>query len=198
MTLSEIFSNEPLRRQEFPVAREKIFLAHAGVCPLPRRVSGAIRDYAALCTQGDQETLLPAQQMRRSRELAARLLNAQPDEIAFVGPTSLALSFVAAGLNLRRNDNVLIHFDDYPANVYPWMALAERGVEVRLLNTRELGNIRPKDVMGQVDEHTRLVALASCHFVSGYRLEHAVIGKYLRERGILFCVDGIQTFGGFP
>jgi len=198
MTLPEILSSEPLRQQEFPVARDKIFLAHAGVCPLPLRVAHAIRDYAALCTQGDQETLFPAQQMHRSRELAARLLDARPEEIAFVGPTSLALSFVAAGLDLKQNDAILIYFDDYPANVYPWMALAERGVEVRLLNTRELGRIRPIDVLGQVDEHTRLVALASCHFVSGYRIDLNAIGQALHQRNILFCVDAIQTLGAFP
>jgi cysteine desulfurase / selenocysteine lyase len=82
--------------------------------------------------------------------------------------------------------------------VYPWMALAERGVQVRLLNTRGLGVIRPIDVIGQVDEQTRLVALASCHFVSGYRLDIGTIGKSLRERGILFCLDAIQTLGAFP
>ena len=78
------------------------------------------------------------------------------------------------------------------------MALAEKGVEVRFINIRELGRIRPLDVEGQVDEQTRLVALASCHFVSGYRLELAEIGKLLRARNILFCVDGIQTLGLFP
>jgi selenocysteine lyase/cysteine desulfurase len=78
------------------------------------------------------------------------------------------------------------------------MALAGRGVEVRLLNARGLGIIRPQDVMGQVDENTRLVALASCHFISGYRLDHEAIGKYLRKRGILFCLDAIQTLGAFP
>jgi selenocysteine lyase/cysteine desulfurase len=78
------------------------------------------------------------------------------------------------------------------------MALAQRGVEVRLLNTRGLGAIRAIDVMGQVDENTRLVALASCHFISGYRIEIEKIGKYLRERGILFCLDAIQTLGAFP
>jgi selenocysteine lyase/cysteine desulfurase len=52
--------------------------------------------------------------------------------------------------------------------------------------------------MGQVDENTRLVALASCHFISGYRIDHSAIGKFLRERGILFCLDGIQTLGAFP
>src|SRR5216117_1961391 len=198
MTLPEILSSEPLRQQEFPVARDKIFLAHAGVCPLPLRVADAIRDYAALCTQGDQETLLPAQHIHRSRELAARLLHAQPEEIGFVGPTSLALSFVAAGLDLKKNDNILIYFDDYPANVYPWMALAERGVNVRFLHTRELGRIGSTDVMDQVDEQTRLVALASCHFVSGYRIDLNAIGQALHQRNILFCVDAIQTLGAFP
>jgi selenocysteine lyase/cysteine desulfurase len=115
-----------------------------------------------------------------------------------VGPTSLALSFLASGLKLRKGDNILVYFEDYPSNVYPWMALAEQGVEVRLMNTRGLGLIRPKDVMGQVDENTRLVALATCHFISGYRIDFQAIGKYLRGRHILFCLDGIQTLGAFP
>jgi cysteine desulfurase / selenocysteine lyase len=198
MTLQELHSNEELRHHEFPVTRDRVFLAHAGVCPLPRRVSEAIRTYTEQSTHGDQETLLPAFQLQHSRKLAAGFIRAQPDEIAFVGPTSLALSFVAGGLKVRRNQNAVIYFDDYPANVYPWMALADRGVEVRLLNVRQLGRIRPIDVLGQVDEATRIVALASCHFLAGYRLDLETIGAGLRERGILFCVDAIQTMGAFP
>jgi cysteine desulfurase / selenocysteine lyase len=198
MTLAEVLANEELRRHEFPVARERIFLAHAGDCPLPRRVADAITHYAHQCTIGDQEATIYPAILESGRKLAAQLLNSRPEEIAFVGPTSLALSFIASGLGWRKNDNVLIYFDDYPSNVYPWMALTERGVQVRLINTRELGVIRPIDVMGQVDEQTRLVALASCHFVTGHRLDHQAIGKFLRERNILFCVDAIQTLGAFP
>jgi cysteine desulfurase / selenocysteine lyase len=197
MTLAEILASEELRRTEFPVARDKIFLAHAGVCPLPQRVADAIAACARQSTLGDQEAFM-LHRLEDARNLGAQLLNCRPDEIALVGPTSLALSFVAAGLKFRRGENVLIYHDDYPSNVYPWMALADQGVEVRLLNTRGLGVIRPKDVMGQVDENTRLVALASCHFISGFRLEHDVIGKFLRERGIWFCLDAIQTLGAFP
>ena len=198
MTLAEILGNEELRRHEFPVTRDKVFLAHAGDCPLPRRVAEAVADYARQATTGDQEKFVYPAILDRGRKAAARLLNCQSNEVAFVGPTSLALSFFASGLKLRRGDNVLIYFEDYPSNVYPWMALAEQGVEVRLLNTRGLGLIRSKDVIGQVDENTRLVALASCHFVSGYRVDYLTMGKYLRERGILFCLDGIQTLGAFP
>jgi len=198
MTLTELLANEELRRQEFPVTREKIFLAHAGVCPLPQRVARAISECAQRGTTNDQETLIFPRRVNEGRKLAAQLLNCRPEEIAFVGPTSLALSFVAAGLDFRRGDNVLIYHDDYPSNVYPWMALADRGIEVRLLNTRGLGVIRPGNVAGQVDENTRLVALASCHFISGFRIELEAIGKFLRERGILFCLDAIQTLGSFP
>jgi selenocysteine lyase/cysteine desulfurase len=198
MTLTELLANEELRRNEFPVVCDRIFLAHAGVCPLPQRVAQAIADCAQRGTINDQETLVFPRRLNEGRKIAAQLLNCRPEEIAFVGPTSLALSFVAAGLNFRRGDNILIYHDDYPSNVYPWMALADRGVEVRLLNARGLGVIRPMDVMGQVDEHTRLVALASCHFISGFRIEFEAIGNFLRERGILFCLDAIQTLGAFP
>jgi cysteine desulfurase / selenocysteine lyase len=196
MTVAEILSNEELRHHEFPVTHDKIFLAHAGVCPLPRRVAQAISDCVAGGMFGDQEAFV-MHRIADARNAGAKLLNCQPDEVSLVGPTSLALSFVAAGLNFRKGDNILIYHDDYPSNVYPWMALAAKGVQVRLLNTRGLGTIRAVDVMGQVDENTRLVALASAHFISGFRIDHDAIGKFLRERGILFCLDAIQTLGAF-
>lgn len=198
MILADLLANENLRRHEFPVTRDKIFLAHAGDCPLPRRVAEAVAKYARDGSLGDQEQVVYPAILTEGRRLAAQLLACQPDEVAFVGPTSLALSFVASGLRFRRGDNVLIYFDDYPSNVYPWMALAEQGVEVRLMNTRGLGLIRPRDVLGQIDENTRLVALASCHFVSGFRVELEELGSALRQRDVLFCVDAIQTVGAFP
>ncbi len=198
MLIQEILTNEELRRSEFPVVRNKIFLAHASDCPLPHRVAQAVADYAHAAASGDQESIIFPRVLEDGRKLASQLLNCQDEEVAFVGPTSLALSFFASGLKFRKGDNILIYHDDYPSNVYPWMALSTQGVEVRLLNTRGLGVIRQIDVIGQVDERTKLVALASCHFVSGYRLDYASIGKTLRQRGILFCLDGIQTLGAFP
>jgi selenocysteine lyase/cysteine desulfurase len=198
MTIDELQKNEELRRHEFPVAGARIFLAHSAASPLPRRVAEAVRDYTLQCSQASQDSPFPLSRFQRTRELAARLIGAQAEEIAFVGPTSLALSVAAAGLPLRKGDNILIYFDDYPSNVYPWMALAEKGVQVRLMNVRELGKIRPVDVMGQVDEQTRLVALSSNHFLAGFRPGLEAIGQFLRERNILFGVDAIQTLGAFP
>ena len=95
-------------------------------------------DCATEGTLGDQEQFA-LHRIADARAAGAKLLNCLPDEVSLVGPTSLGLSLVAAGLEFRRGDNVLIYHDDYPSNVYPWMALAAKGVKVRLLNTRGLG-----------------------------------------------------------
>ena len=141
---------------------------------------------------------MPANLLRDTRQLAADLLGAELREIALVGPTSLGLSFIAHGIDWRAGDNLIVHGDDYPSNVYPWMALAERGVELKRLEPSEPGRIEPEDVFALVDSRTRMAALASCHYVSGYRIDLDAIGRELRSRGVLFCVDGIQTMGAFP
>ncbi len=198
MKLAEILSNEELRRHEFPVARDKVFLGHAGVCPLPRRVAAAVRDYAELATQGDQETLWPAHRLPETRGMAARLLSAKPEEIALLGPTSLGLSLVAAGLDWKPGDNLIVHFDDFPANVYPWLALQERGVEVRLAKPARLGEITVDEIRPLINARTRLAALGSCHFISGFKIDLPALSEFLRSKNVLFCLDAIQTLGAFP
>ncbi|MGN6644426.1 MAG: aminotransferase class V-fold PLP-dependent enzyme, partial [Verrucomicrobiota bacterium] len=94
MTLKELLSDEELRQREFPVTRDKVFLAHAGVCPLPRRVAEAVSDYAREASTGDQEKFVYPGMLDRARQLGAQLLQCQSEEVALVGPTSLALSLV--------------------------------------------------------------------------------------------------------
>ena len=197
MNLPEIQNDEALRRREFPVCADKVYLAHAGVSPLPACVSLAIQDAAAQATLDDQEIGL-ANLLRETRARAATILGADVGEVALIGPTTAGLSAVAAGLDWQPGDEVLIYQDDFPVNVYPWLALEERGVKIRRLQTPALGQITPELVADQLTAQTRLVALASCHFVSGWRIDHDAIGRLLRERDVLFCLDAIQTLGAFP
>ena len=198
MTIEEIQSDESRRLAEFPVAENTIYLAHAAVCPLPACARDAISQYAADCVGGDQEDFMPANLLRDTRQLAANLIGAKMREVALVGPTSLGLSFIAQGIDWQPGDNIIVHGDDYPSNVYPWMALQEKGVKLKHLKPSEPGRIEPEDVFELVDSRTRMAALASCHYVSGYRIDIDTIGRELRARGVLVCVDGIQTVGAFP
>ena len=85
-----------MRQAEFPVTRDKIFLAHGGVCALPARVARVMSDYAREATTGDQEQFVYPGMLDQGRKLAAQLLNCRSEEIALVGPTPLALSFSPA------------------------------------------------------------------------------------------------------
>lgn len=194
-TIEALLRDESLRRHEFPVCEEKIFLAHAGVSPLPHRVAEAMQRYVKMAAHDNQESVLSDEAIGETRALAAQLIGAKKEEIAFVGSTSMGLAMVATGLSWQRGENVVCYRDDYPANVYPWIDLATRGVEVRFVEPKQFGNITVEDVERVVDRNTRLVSLASVHFQTGWRLDVERIGKLLKERNVLFCLDGIQSFG---
>ena len=136
--------------------------------------------------------------IRRARQLCAEFIGAAAEEIALLGPTSLGLSLFANGIPWEAGDEVLCYAGDYPANVYPWLDLRRRGVIVRYLEPERPGEITPELVAAALTPRTRLVALASCHFFTGYRIDVDAIGRLLHERGVLFSVDAIQTLGAFP
>ncbi len=192
-----LFTSEAERLAEFPVLRDSLFLAHAGVTILPARVTRVMQDYLNEACTRMQEFPEAWRATNETRAVAARMLGGRASEISLLGPTSLGLSLVANGLDWQPGDEVVCYQDDYPANVYPWTDLARHGVVVKLLKPEAPGVITPELVEAALTPKTKLVALASCHFLSGYRIEIDRIGRLLRERGVLFCLDAIQTLGAF-
>src|SRR5271169_3026250 len=121
-------------RREFPVTQKYIYLDHAGVSPLSMRVKSAIETFLSEATLGGAFQYPKwSQQITATRRLCARLINASPDEIAFVRSTSHGLSIVASGLDWKPGDNVLIYERDFPSNIYPWQNLQRRGVTVKVI-----------------------------------------------------------------
>src|SRR6202048_1744108 len=196
--LHELVDNEEKRREAFPICRNKIFMAHAAVTALPRVVADAVIRFIEESAANFENYAAQLKSIQEARASAANLIGCSPEEIALIGPTSLGLSLFANGIEWRSGDEVICYLDDYPANVYPWLNLRSRGVAVRLLQPAETGELTPELIAEALTAKTKLVALASCNFVSGYRIELHSIGKLLREKGILFSVDAIQTLGAFP
>lgn len=197
--LERIDRDETWRREQFPAAVDRIFLAHAAVAALPSVVVEAMNHFNLQSATGEldySQVLLG--DMDAIRESAASLIGARAHEIALLGPTSLGLSLVAQGLEWNVGDEILCHREDYPANVYPWKDLERLGVKVIALEPERPGEITPDLVAAHLTPRTRLVALASCHFLSGYRIDVDAIGRLAHENGSLFCLDAIQTLGAFP
>ena len=198
MTIDALLNNPAERARRFPATQNGVYLAHAAVAPLSQDVVDAVARYLHLGSRGNQECAESTAVVERCRDQAATLLNVSREEIALVGPTSLGLNLVARGLSWRAGDEVVFHADDYPANVYPWRALADLGVKPVGITPPRPGVITWELLEPYLTPKTRLVSLASCHFLSGYRINVEEIGQRLRARGILFCVDAIQSLGAWP
>jgi selenocysteine lyase/cysteine desulfurase len=198
MTIDQLLKDEEARRQAFPVTRSQIYLAHAAVGPLPAQVSRAMRHYIRRAERLGQIESLHSTAEAHARASAAALLDVTTEEIAFVPSTSAGLAMVAAGIEWHNGDRVLIQGGDFPANVYPWQNLGRLGVRVDQLPARADGLIDPDDVKARLEPRTRLVSLSSVHYATGASLDIDAVGKFLRERDILFCVDAIQSLGAVP
>ena len=193
-----MFADESARRKAFPIVEHSIFLAHAGVSILPRCAADAMSSHVeASCTR-HQEFGDVLRDVARTRAVAAAAIGGNSDEVALLGPTSLGLSLFANGLDWVPGDELICYGDDYPANVYPWAALSMRGVVLKKLKPAAPGMITPELVAEALTPRTKLVALASCHFLSGWKIDVNAIGRLLRDRGVLFSVDAIQTVGSAP
>jgi cysteine desulfurase/selenocysteine lyase len=185
-------------RSLFPVTRSWAFLDHAAVAPLPRPAALAIREWAddsaANGVATEARWLARIEEVRRA---FGALLGCDPLDVAFVKNTSEGVCFVAEGLAWREGDNVVSVEEEYAANVYPWMNLAARGVELRRVPSRH-GRIDVADLGDAMDGHTRLVSLSFVEYASGFRNDLAAVAELCRRRGALFFVDAIQGLGAFP
>jgi len=193
-----LFINESDRRNQFPVVGEQIFLAHAAVTALPACTALAMVEHSQTSTRHHQEAGMALPYLAQVRKDSATLIGAQPEEIALLGPTSLGLSLFANGIDWKEGDEILCYQEDYPSNVYPWINLVRRGVKIRFLQPEVPGEITPELVASALTPKTRLAALASCNFLTGWRIDIDSIGRLLKSHGVLFSLDAIQTLGAFP
>lgn len=185
-------------RDEMPVARRWAYFDHAAVAPLTVRAQAAMNAYAAdLAENGDVHDPQWVKRIEEVRHLVGRLLNCDPLDVAFVKNTSEGIGIVAEGLAWKPGDNVVTAAEEYPANIYPWMNLASRGVELRRVASR--GNrLELDDLRVAIDKRTRIVSLSFVEFASGFRNDLDAVGQMCRAHGILFFVDAIQGLGVLP
>jgi cysteine desulfurase / selenocysteine lyase len=185
-------------RAEFPLVQASTYLNHAAVSPISRRVSNAItgllEDVQLYGARHFDEWI---ERVESARLSAARLLNADSQEIAFVPNTSAAISVFANALEWETGSEVVSVEGEFPTNYYPWKALERKGVRLRLV-PQSGGEVRLDLIAGALTSRTKVVAISFVQFLSGYRSDLNELGKLCADRGLLLFVDAIQGWGAFP
>ncbi|HTO74173.1 MAG TPA: aminotransferase class V-fold PLP-dependent enzyme [Gemmatimonadales bacterium] len=191
---------ESLRTTEFPWTAEKTYLDAASTGPLPERTLRVLADFNR---RRSRPWDLHHEQMfglfERSRSLVAKLINADPTEIALATNTTYGIAVAARALPLEQGEVVVVSAREFPANVYPWMRLADRGARFELVPVTEQGWPDEEKLLQRMeDPKVRVMAVSLTQFASGYTIDLARFSETARRTNTWLVVDAIQGVGQLP
>jgi selenocysteine lyase/cysteine desulfurase len=128
------------------------------------------------------------------RGVLAWLINGTPQEIALVQNIGEGLSIITNALPLQSGDNILFCDRESPHNIYPWRYLQQQRVEARHV-PHSRGESTVKAVDRYADNRTRVVAVSSVDWMTGFKNDLQALGEWCREHELYFIVDGTQSLG---
>jgi selenocysteine lyase/cysteine desulfurase len=183
-------------RELFPyLKKDVIYFNHAATGPMSSGVKESLNELLYLKSEGeinDYNELL--RRADESKQLLAKLLNSSGDRIAFTSNTSYGLNILAQGVKWERGDEIILNDVEFPANVYPFLNLQNKGVKVDFIKSHN-GVVEAEDIIKAITPKTKLISVSYVQFLSGYRIDLEKLGGVCREKGIILSVDAIQGLG---
>jgi selenocysteine lyase/cysteine desulfurase len=190
--------------REFPWAGESgVYLNAAATGPHPARTVAELERWIEL-REKPWRIALDEQfgVLAKARRLSAGIIGADEGEIALTPNTSTGLNIAAQILPIERGKVILGYEGEFPANVYPWMAIERRSAgaaRYEQLGLLPSGLPDWEALPARLDRgDVGVLAISWVSFVSGDRADLETIGTMCRERGIRFVVDAIQGVGTTP
>ncbi len=188
----------PLDRKLFPVTEHFNYLNHAAVGILPVPTRNALIEFIEQHANAGIVGVYPYDlQMPEYRAEVARYIGAGASEIAFLRNTAEAANAIAAGIQWRAGDEIILGDNEFPSNAYPWLACRDFGVNVTFVETAK-ERLTPDVLRAHLSKRTRVVAVSWVSFADGYRHDLAALAEAAHEVGALLCVDVMQSLGAFP
>jgi selenocysteine lyase/cysteine desulfurase len=185
-------------RRDFPAVRDGLYLNSAYIAPIPVQVADAARIFAERKASKPislGEMLNTTDEVRRQ---FARLVDAEADEIGFLFATSEGENIVAAALDLKAGDNVVVDELHYETSFVLYRHLEEtRRIELRIVPHRD-GAVTRDDFARAVNDRTRLVSVAWVSHQNGFRHAMRPLADLAHAHGALFYADAVQAVGMFP
>jgi cysteine desulfurase/selenocysteine lyase len=194
---NDLVNLENLREREFPITKECIYLDHAAMSPLPVRVKESLIGFHYLRSESGANFPKWWEEVEVVRQKLGEFINASNNEIALVPSTSIGINMVANGLPLQKGDNVIITDLEFPSNVYPWLNLKERGIEIRFAKNVN-GEIPVDAFESLIDENTKAISISFVEAGNGYKNDLQLISNLCKQNDLYFIVDAIQGLGIHP
>lgn len=184
-------------RKLFPLRHDFTYLNTGGLGPPSRPVIDAMQAQTLLQAEaGEHHHFM----LEANRRIAADFIGANASEIAFTRNASEANSLVAAGLDLKAGDEIILESHAHPGGSFPWLNRQKLdGVKVRVFEpdpSSPAGNL--DRLFSLVNERTRVVQVSHVTAPTGLLFDAEAIARECRRRGIWFHVDAAQSVGMIP
>jgi selenocysteine lyase/cysteine desulfurase len=189
----------PSQRHLFDIPDDVAFLNCAYMSPLPK--ASVLAGERGLWRKLNPWGIAPADFFTASeavRAQFAQLINAQPDDIAFAPAVSYGMAQATANISLNKTQTIVTLAEQFPSNVYPWMALAERTGAQFVTLPRPTDDDWTAALLAAINSSTGVVAVPNCHWTDGGRIDLEAVGAACRQVGAVLCVDGAQSVGALP
>ncbi len=131
------------------------------------------------------------------RQDISSLIGSCPEEIMFLQNTSMGINLAAQAIPLNPGDNVVITNLEFPSNVYPWMNLKKRGVEVRMLDITD-GVLSESKLSKICDEKTKVLSISWVQSANGMVADLEMCSDFCKKNHMYFVLDAIQGLGVLP
>jgi selenocysteine lyase/cysteine desulfurase len=185
------------RRRDFEIAPGEVWFNGGYFSPAPRVARAAVEEgYRIKAMPGT----MPADSMisypDRVRERLGAVLGLPADEIGITTSTSFGAMLIAQGIRWQPGDRVLLGPDEFPGDVYPWLALEERGVEVEFTG-RQGHPLTAPELERSIAKggRVRVLAIGATHYLTGDVHPLAELSRVAHAHGALLVVDAAQTAG---
>jgi selenocysteine lyase/cysteine desulfurase len=190
----------PSQRALFDLPVDVCYLNAASYTPLPLRTLEAGR--AAVGRKGRPWLIdndFAARQYDRTRKAAARLINADPTDVALIPSISYGVATVAKIVPVPPGSRVIVLHDDHSSPVLEWLTRARDGGftvdTVQSPGDHDWTSAVLDAIMRPGAPPVAIVSISSVHWADGALLDVAAIGRAACARGAVFVVDATQGAG---
>lgn len=187
-------------REDFPRARTMAYFDNASSHPISVHSAAALHRYVDWVAHEVGEPWWPAWAPPRNqaKALFARLINADPGEIAFARSTVESESNILNGLRDHlTGGNVVMSDLNFSPCISNYKFREQQGLGVRIVKNRNW-QIDMAAMADAVDGNTRLISVALVSNVNGYVADVAALSKLAHDNGAYLYVDIMQAAGGVP
>lgn len=185
-------------RRDFPVFTHRTYVDTACYAPGYVKAAEAVNNwyntFLLMTATSFDTTLAWLKPVAFARAETAKLLNADEDEIAFITSTGMGNNKIADALRLQPGENIIINDLEFPSNVLAFTSYQRKGVEIRRVKHRE-GRLYLEDFEKAIDRKTRIIAISSVQWSSGFRFDLASLVKLAESYGAYVVVDSCQSLG---